>query len=70
MFHGSARRGAARGDWPRMTREWVRRGEQVAVALIAAGILCMVQPFVLALLAYGFVLVLAGMIMFMVVSHL
>jgi hypothetical protein len=53
-----------------MTREWARRGERLAVILITAGILCMVQPFVLALLAYGFDMVLAGMILFAIVSHL
>ncbi len=53
-----------------MTRVWVQRGEQLAVVLITLGILCMVQPFVLALLGYGFVMVLAGMVLFMIVSHI
>ena len=53
-----------------MTRVGAKRGEQAAVVLISVGILCMVQPFVLALLAYGFVMVLAGMVVFMIVSHL
>ena len=52
-----------------MTRVWVQRGEQFAVALITVGILCMIQPFALALLAPGFVMVLAGMVLFMIVSH-
>ena len=53
-----------------MTRPWARRGELFAVLLIIIGILFMIQPFVLDLLAYGFVVTLVGLIGFTVVSHL
>jgi hypothetical protein len=53
-----------------MTDRRIRIGEQLAVALILLGILMMVQPVVLDLLAYGFVLVLIGLVLFIVVSHL
>ena len=53
-----------------MTRVWVPRGGQLAVVLITVGILCMVQPFVLTLLSYGFVMVLAGLVLFMIVSDI
>ena len=53
-----------------MTRAWARRGEQLAVLLIIVGIVSMVQPFTVQLLAYGFVLALIGMILFTVTSHL
>ncbi len=61
--------GAGGGDSTLMTRIWVQWGEQ-AVALITLGILCMVQPFVLAPLGDGFMMVLAGMVLFMIVSHM
>jgi hypothetical protein len=52
--------------WPR----WARRNlmENVAVALIALGILMLVQPFSIALYGWSFTVVLAGTIMFMIVS--
>lgn len=53
-----------------MTRTWARRGEQLAVLFIIAGIAGMVQPFTVQLLAYGFVLALLGMILFTVASHM
>lgn len=53
-----------------MTDLRIRRGEQTAVVLILIGILCMIQPFWVYLLAYGFVITLVGMIVFIVVSHL
>ena len=52
-----------------MVRVWAQFGERAAVTLITVGILCMIQPFVLALLAYGFIMVLAGLVVFMIVSH-
>jgi hypothetical protein len=52
-----------------MAKAFAQRGEQFAIALITIGILSMVQPFVLALLAYGFMMVLVGMVLFMIVSH-
>jgi hypothetical protein len=48
----------------------VRRAEQAAVVVILAGILCMIQPFTLVLLAYGFVVLLIGLVAFMITSHL
>lgn len=52
--------------WPR----WARRGmmENIAIALIALGVLMLVQPFVLALYTYSFITVLAGTLMFTIVS--
>ena len=52
-----------------MAKAFAQRGEQIATVLITVGILSMVQPFVLALLAYGFIMVLVGMVLFMIVSH-
>ena len=58
--------GAARKRWPR----WARRGlmENVAVALIALGILMLVQPFSITLYGWSFTVVLVGTLMFTVVS--
>jgi len=52
--------------WPR----WARRGlmENIAIALIALGVLMLVQPFWLTLYSYSFVTVLAGTLMFTIVS--
>ena len=41
----------------------------VASALIAAGIVMMMQPFALSLFTYSFVVTLAGTVMFIFVSH-
>jgi hypothetical protein len=51
---------------------WLRRGrlEMVACAIIAAGFLMMLQPFVLALFTWSFVTMLFGTVMFTVVSKL
>ena len=38
--------------------------------LIVVGILCMIQPFTVYILSYGFVITLIGMIGFSVFSHL
>ena len=56
----------ARKRWPR----WARRGlmENVAIALIALGVLMLVQPFSITLYSYSFVTVLAGTLMFTIVS--
>ena len=53
-----------------MTNVRARRGEQFAVVLILVGILCMIQPLWVDLLAYGFVITLIGLVVFMVTSHL
>ncbi len=53
-------------SWPKA----LRRGpmEAVAVALIAVGFLMMFQGFALVLYSYSFVTILAGTVMFIVVS--
>jgi hypothetical protein len=50
---------------------WFRRGpwEAVAMALIAGGIIMLVQPFSLDLYSYSFVTILVGTLGFVVVSH-
>ena len=53
-----------------MIVRWARRGEQLAVALIILGILFMIQPLTVVLMAYGFVIVLVGLIVFIVTSHM
>ena len=52
--------------WPR----WARRGlmENVAIGLIALGVFMLVQPFAITLYTYSFVTVLAGTLMFTIVS--
>ncbi len=57
---------AAGTRWPR----WLRRGpmETLATALIAAGVLMLLQPFALVLYTYSFVTTLIGVVMFTVVS--
>ena len=50
---------------------WLRRGvwETLAMAVIAGGIVMMVQPFWIDLYTYSFVTILAGTVGFVVVSH-
>jgi hypothetical protein len=50
---------------------WFRRGpwEGGAMALIAAGIVMLVQPWSIDLYGYSFVTILAGTLGFVVVSH-
>lgn len=50
---------------------YFRRGpwENAAVALIALGVVMLMQPFALSLFTYSFVTILAGTAMFVVVSH-
>jgi VIT1/CCC1 family predicted Fe2+/Mn2+ transporter len=52
--------------WPR----WARRGimENVAVGLIILGVFMLVQPFSIVLYGWSFTVVLAGTVMFLVVS--
>ena len=45
-------------------------GEIVAIALILIGFLMMVQPFALILYTLGFLVILSGVILFNIVSHL
>ncbi|PLP60352.1 hypothetical protein CYK37_04190 [Mesorhizobium loti] len=48
-----------------------RRGawEMLASVLIAAGVVMLMQPFVLALYSWSFVVTLLGTVMFIIVSH-
>jgi hypothetical protein len=52
--------------WP----VWARRGlmENVATALIGIGFLMLFQPFALSLYTYSFITMLAGTVMFIIVS--
>ncbi|MBZ9987501.1 hypothetical protein LB572_10365 [Mesorhizobium sp. BH1-1-5] len=54
--------------WP----VWARRGrmENIATAIIAIGFLMLFQPFALSLYTYSFVTMLAGTVMFIIVSKL
>jgi hypothetical protein len=56
----------ASSRWPR----WLRRGplETAACLVIAVGIFMMLQPFALALFTWSFVVTLAGVAMFTIVS--
>jgi hypothetical protein len=49
----------------------LRRGEWelVASALIALGVIMLMQPFALPLFSYSFVVTLTGTVLFIVVSH-
>lgn len=49
----------------------LRRGpwENAAVALIAIGVLMLMQPFALVLFTWSFVTILTGTVMFVIVSH-
>ena len=49
----------------------LRRGpwEMVASILIALGVVMLMQPFVLALFTYSFIVTLIGTVMFIIVSH-
>ena len=56
----------AKKRWPR----WARRGlmENIAIGLIALGVIMLVQPLFITLYSYSFVTVLAGTLMFTIVS--
>jgi hypothetical protein len=56
----------AQRRWP----AWLRRGkmEIAACVLISVGLLMLLQPFALVLYTWSFVTMLAGTVMFMVVS--
>lgn len=49
----------------------LRRGawEMLASILIALGVVMMMQPFVLSLFTYSFIITLTGTVMFLIVSH-
>ncbi|MDJ0894324.1 MAG: hypothetical protein QNJ92_04220 [Alphaproteobacteria bacterium] len=48
-----------------------RRGpwENLATAIIAIGVLMLMQPFALSLFTYSFITILTGTVMFVIVSH-
>ena len=54
-----------------MTRRLLRRGpwENAATAVIGVGIVMLMQPLALALFTWSFSVILAGTVMFIVVSH-
>lgn len=56
----------SRSSWPR----WARRGrlENIATAIIGIGFLMLFQPFALPLYTWSFVTMLAGTVMFIIVS--
>jgi hypothetical protein len=56
---------------PNAPRSIFRRGpwENAATALIGIGVVMLMQPFLLSLFTYSFVTILAGTLMFVVVSH-
>ena len=58
--------GKPRSSWP----AWLRRGplENIATALIGLGFLMLFQPFALTLYTYSFITMLAGTVMFIIVS--
>ena len=58
--------GPVKRRWPR----WARRGlmENVAVGLIVLGVVMLVQPFSIAIYGWSFSVVLAGTVMFIIVS--
>jgi hypothetical protein len=49
----------------------LRRGpwELVATALIAAGVVMLMQPFAMALFTWSFIIILTGTLLFVIVSH-
>ena len=55
-----------RSNWP----VWLRRGllENIATGIIGIGFLMLFQPFALSLYTYSFITMLAGTVMFIVVS--
>jgi hypothetical protein len=63
---GSSSTGATNSRWPR----WLRREpmELAACALIGTGVLMLLQPFAIVLYTYSFATMLAGTVMFTIVS--
>ena len=54
-----------------MTRRLLRRGpwENVATAIIGVGIVMLMQPLMLELFTWSFSVILAGTVLFIIVSH-
>ena len=52
-------------------RRWVARGpwENAVTVLIAAGVVMLMQPYSMLLYSYSFVVILAGTVGFLIVSH-
>jgi len=55
-----------KSSWPRILRRGIQ--ENIATTLIGIGFLMLFQPFALELYTYSFVTMLAGTVMFIVVS--
>ena len=53
-------------SWPRMLRR--RPMEMLAVVLIGLGFVMLFQPFLLGLYSYSFIMLLAGTLMFIIVT--
>jgi hypothetical protein len=62
---GQVQRGVSR--FPRLLRRG--RCEAVAMSLIGMGVVMLMQPFSLDLYSYSFVIILAGTLGFVIVSH-
>jgi hypothetical protein len=62
---------SGRTNKPASPRSIFRRGpwENAATALIGIGVVMLMQPFLLSLFTYSFITILAGTLMFVVVSH-
>jgi hypothetical protein len=60
-----------RGDLVGALRRLFRRGpwEMLAMALIALGVVMLMQPFAIELYTYSFPIILLGTLGFMIVSH-
>lgn len=56
----------AKSGWPRWARRSVMEG--IAMGLIGLGVVMLVQPFSITLYGWSFVTVLAGTVMFVIVS--
>ena len=52
-------------------RQWLKRGllENLACILIGAGVIMLMQPVALTLFTHSFTVILAGTVMFVIVSH-
>jgi hypothetical protein len=53
-----------------MTRQWKVWTERVAMAIITLGIIMIVQGVFLDLFGAGFIVVIAGTLLFIIISHL
>ncbi|MBA5776673.1 hypothetical protein H2509_05980 [Stappia sp. F7233] len=62
---------SGQGDIVERNRRILRRGpwEMAATIIIGLGVVMLMQPFALSLFTYSFVTILAGTVMFIIVSH-